>query len=56
MNPRVAHLQAFFTTLRMRTNVLNLVQMSAFGHRVVTPSVTYSLADNAMGDCQTGGS
>jgi hypothetical protein len=32
MNPLVAHLQAFFTTLRMRFDGLDLIEMSALAH------------------------
>jgi hypothetical protein len=32
MDPPVTHLQAFFTTLGMRFDVFDLIEMSAFGH------------------------
>jgi hypothetical protein len=33
MHPRIAHLQTFFTTLRMRFDILNLIEMRACRHR-----------------------
>jgi hypothetical protein len=39
MDPPVAHLQAFFTTLGMRFHVFDLIEMSAFGH-LDSPSCT----------------